>query len=305
MNRKIRWNMFKSYYWNYVMQLGWHKTEIVNSIFNLWVALWNHREEIIKILKGKYLYVKQVDLVLTTKCSLRCKECANLMQYYNRPYDIELDSICKSINALVNKVDEIGTVVLVGGEPFLYDKIDYVIERVIDEEKINDVNIYTNGSVIPTEKVLNILKESKCKIIVSDYGELSKKKHELVNECEKRNIRYYLKSKDLVWGNVGDMNCRNRDEKQLKKQFIKCNNFCRSILNGKLFYCPRASHGDDLGYIDTKSEEYVNLLDENLKVEEIIELLYSTHYFTACNYCNYGTKDFVPVIPGEQLTYIK
>lgn len=305
MDKKIKWNMCKSYYWNRVTELGWHKNRAINSICNLWIALWRYRKTIRMILEGKFFYVKQVELVLTTKCTLRCKECANLMQYYNRPYDIEVDSVCKAIKNLLNKVDEIDTVVLVGGEPLLYKNLHIVVEELIRERKVKAVDIYTNGSIVPAESVLAILRNSKCKLIISDYGKISGKKHDLVKACKTRKIKYHLKNKDLHWGYVGNMECRNRKERQLKKQFRKCGNPCRSILNGKLFYCPRASHGDDLGYAVAKKGEYVNLLNAGVSAEEIMRILYSSHYFTACNYCNYGTKDLVSIVPGEQLICAK
>lgn len=305
MDKKIKWKMCKSYYWDRVTELGWHKNRVINSICNLWVVFWRYRKKILMILKGQYLYVKQVELVLTTKCTLKCKECANLMQYYDRPYDIEVDSICQSIKNLLKKVDEIDTVVLVGGEPLLYKNLDSVVEELIINSKIKSIDIYTNGSIIPEEKVFNVLRSPKCKIIISDYGKISRKKYDLAKECETRKIRYHLKYKDLHWGYVGNMDCRNRNIRQLKMQFRKCSNPCRSILNGKLFYCPRASHGDDLGYVSTKKGEYVDLFNSDVGIEDIMKILYSSHYFTACNYCNYGTKDLVSVIPGEQLAYTK
>ena len=137
--------------------------------------------------------------------------------------------------------------------------------------------------------------------MISDYGKISRKKYELQDYCQKNKIRYHLKNEDLFWGYVGDMQFRGRTNRQLCRQFKKCNNFCRSILKGKLFYCPRAAHGDDLGYVDTMENEYVDLLKGNVSKKDILKIVYSEHFFSACNYCNYGTKEMVPVIPGIQV----
>ena len=38
---------------------------------------------ILQVLSGKKLAISYVELVVTTKCSLRCKYCSNLIQYYD------------------------------------------------------------------------------------------------------------------------------------------------------------------------------------------------------------------------------
>ena len=97
------------------------------------------------------------------------------------------------------------------------------------------------------------------------------------------------------------MRKRGRTSKQLKAQFKKCNNMCRSILNGKLYYCPRSGHGEDLEYVKTHNHEYVDLRKEKITTEELLKVIYSDHYFSACDYCNYGTNEMISIIPGEQM----
>ena len=38
-----------------------------------------------------YLALKYLDLLITTRCSLRCAKCSNLMQHYENPAHIETD----------------------------------------------------------------------------------------------------------------------------------------------------------------------------------------------------------------------
>ena len=42
---------------------------------------------------SKNLNLNSLDIVLTEKCSLKCKHCSNLMQYYEKPIDNEFDDI--------------------------------------------------------------------------------------------------------------------------------------------------------------------------------------------------------------------
>lgn len=298
----IRGKMFITCYKDQVKDKGWNHLTVFKKIINMVVTIWRERRKLFHIITGHYIYIRQVELVLTTRCSLRCKECANLMQYYDKPYEIKKETIEAEINNLLKNIDELHTVVLVGGEPFLYRQISDIIHMLSKLEKIKGINIYTNGTIVPTEEMAESLQNKKVKVIISDYGEISKRKTELTQYCSRNKIKFFLKNTDLIWGYVGNMNPRNRSKKQLIVQFRKCNNYCRSILNGRLYYCPRAAHGDDLGYVYTKADEFVDLLKPNVDVEEILGIIYSNNYFSACDYCNYGTKEMIPITPGVQLT---
>ncbi len=298
---KINIKMFILFYKEQVKKKGWDGIKWHMKIRNLCVVFNNDLNKLLKILLGKWIYVKQVELVLTTKCTLRCKECANLMQYYTKPYDIDKILILESLNKMLGCIDEIDTVVLVGGEPFIYKDISEIIEKVALNEKVNTIHIFTNGTILPKESCIKALQNRKVKIIISDYGKISRNKEKLVKYCVDNQINFYLKNEDLFWGLVGDMKKRGRTTKQLKTQFMKCNNMCRSILNGKLYYCPRAGHGDDLGYVKAYNYEYVDLRKEKISTEELLKVIYSDYYFSACDYCNYGTKEMISIIPGEQM----
>ena len=297
---KIRIQMCNIYIRDMARNRGWDNQNWLLKIKSLAIVLARYQMKLWKILRGRYTYLRQVELVLTTKCSLRCRDCANLMQYYSNPYDVETKDVITALENMVKYFDEINTVVLVGGEPFLYKNISEIILSIIDFPQIKHINIFTNGTIIPKEKDIYALAKDKVKIIISDYGEISRNKYDLMDFCKNQGINFYLKNKDLFWGFVGDMEPRKRTSEELRKQFRKCNNYCRSILNGKLFYCPRAAHGDDLGYVKA-DDECVNLLDDNVSKDEIMNVVYSTHYFSACDFCNYGTSEMISITPGVQI----
>lgn len=304
MDANTRMKMLNLYYRDRVKDLGFSHAKVMQKLWYMFYTMIRPDifKKMLKILMGKYSYIRQVEIVMTTKCSLKCRDCANLMQYYMNPYDTDFSTISFSINNLLNKIDEIGTVVLVGGEPFLSSNIKEIIDLIAENSKVDHIDIFTNGTILPQNETIISLKKKKVRVIVSDYGVISGKKMELVNICQKNGINVYLKTKDLHWGLVGDMKPRNRSNKALSKQFRNCNNYCRSILNGKLFYCPRAGHGMDLGIIKTHENEYVNLMKEEISSEDILRIVYSKNYFSACDYCNYGTKQMVNICPGVQLS---
>ena len=73
------------------------------------------------------LRVKHLDLVLTEKCSLKCKDCSNLMQYYTKPIDEDFEQMISALDKFMNSVDFVNEVRLIGGEPLMYKRIAEVI----------------------------------------------------------------------------------------------------------------------------------------------------------------------------------
>ena len=48
-----------------------------------------------------------MDVVITERCSLKCKDCANLMQYYEKPQNSDLEILFKSLDRMMECVDQI------------------------------------------------------------------------------------------------------------------------------------------------------------------------------------------------------
>lgn len=61
----------------------------------------------IKYAERNELVLQHCEIVVTEKCSLKCKDCANYIQYYTKPEDISIKSIIKSFDNLLNTIDKI------------------------------------------------------------------------------------------------------------------------------------------------------------------------------------------------------
>ena len=115
---------------------------------------------------SKNLNLNSLDIVLTEKCSLKCKHCSNLMQYYEKPIDNEFDDIILSIENFFGNIDYCYEIRLIGGEPLLFKKIDKVIEKLmIHSNKFGKIIIYTNGTIVPKGDRINALKITKFNLV--------------------------------------------------------------------------------------------------------------------------------------------
>ena len=66
----------------------------------------------IMTLKDEYiskglLDIKSLDVQVTERCSLKCKDCSNLMQYYTNPQNSVLNTMLKSIDRFMKCVNQI------------------------------------------------------------------------------------------------------------------------------------------------------------------------------------------------------
>lgn len=235
------------------------------------------------------LIMGHCEIVLTERCTLRCKDCANLIQYYKKPCDLDCDSIIQSFNQFLETIDTLLELRLLGGEPFLFSQLDRIIDAFIDNDKIKQITIYTNSTMLPTENVLKSLQRKKVSVHMSDYGKCSRKIKELDEVLTQNKINHYIHHYDK-WSDLGALESRDYSDENKEKMFGMCfMSKCYTFYRGKLYVCPRAAHGERLGAFHNKENEYIDfnsnegIMERKNKLKKLLE---ETKYIEACNYCN-------------------
>jgi organic radical activating enzyme len=253
-------------------------------------------------LKEGKLNVKTIDIQVTERCSLKCQDCSNLMQYYSRPQNSEENVMFKSIERFMSCVDSLDEFIVIGGDPFMHKEVYKVINKLATYDKNKRIVIYTNAKIVPKNQNLECLKNNKVLVYITNYGRDSIAHNAIVEVFKKENINYTT-FKRTTWLDCGRiMPYSNKSEEALEHQF---NNCCvsdlLSLLHGKLYRCPFAANAVNLEAIPKNSTDEVNLLDDNLNINELREqikrLCYDKKYITACSYCN-GRDYSVATIPS-------
>ena len=132
-----------------------------------------------------------LDVVITECCSLKCRNCSNLMQYYHKPENLDPEEVINSLRRIFGAV-RVSQLKILGGEPFVCQKtlmrtLEYLREEALD--RFDEVEIITNGTIIPSEECLRVMKETpKLKVLFSNYGELSSRLDEFMDICRKESI---------------------------------------------------------------------------------------------------------------------
>ncbi len=241
-----------------------------------------------KAIDNQKLNIKYIDIMITEKCSLKCKDCSNLMQYYQKPINSDLNILINSIDKIMDSVDKIFEFRVLGGEPFMNKEIGKVIKHLKKFDKVSQIVIYTNGTILPKGENLEELKNSKILMDITNYGNLSRNHDALIELCKKENIPYLTTIPK--WTDSGRINYQKKSEEKLKFMFKNCcTNDYLTLLNGKLYRCPFSANTMNLKAIPILQNEFIDLSKNYSKDElkkDMINLYYKPEYLTACNYCN-------------------
>ena len=238
--------------------------------------------------KENKLTVKHLDLVLTEKCSLKCKDCSNLMQYYAKPVDEDFEVLKKSLNNFLSSVDFVGEIRLIGGEPLLYKKIGDVMELILKYNNYNKIYVYTNGTIVFKNNKMNVFQNEKVLFRISDYGKVSKNVKPLEEELSRLNVNY-LTERVTRWQDCAKIKLYDRPK--TLNEFIYgncCVNQYLTLLHGKLYLCPFQAHAENLDAIPVNESQRIDLssVSQNSIKEKISKLYFETECLEACKYCN-------------------
>lgn len=266
-------------------------------------------------LEPEKVFLRSVDIIITERCSLKCKDCSNLMQYYEQPKNVPLDLINQSIDALCSLTDEIMEMRVIGGDAFMNKEWPKVVERLVGEAKVKRVVIYTNGAIVPKDEQAALLNHPKVLTVVTDYGPLSRNLPALREYFERHHVPHRVLTVDS-WLDCATIEKHARTPEENVAVYQEC---CAknmlSLSDGKLFRCPFAANADRLAAVPDIPGDYVDLLspkhatDDNALRREITDYVLNKDYLEICDYCKGRPLSGDEVTPAVQtakpLAYFK
>ena len=254
----------------------------------------------------------RIQFVITERCSLRCRDCISLMQYYEKPENVEIEDYIGSFDRLIRVVDNVSELRILGGEPYMNPDVYKVIERYVGLKKIATISVYTNGTIVPNEQNLRALENDKVILHISNYNHNEERVNKLIKEIKKYSIKYFVRNYD-AWNDCGKLECKGYSVEEMKKVFSKCfERGCYSFFRGKLHVCPRSAHAMYLKAMPDIKDDYVDLMENDISDIEIKKQLMNLTkktYIEACNYCQ-GPDYSTPNIPAaiqinKPLSYVR
>lgn len=245
------------------------------------------------------LYLGGIELNLTKRCSLKCRDCANLLQYYDRPERLDKDVVIRSLRNLLKALDGLAMLKLMGGEPLLeQDMLKEILKlpELTDGSKVLGIQIISNGTILFRKDLLEVMQENPyASVLLSNYKELSSKEEEIRRQLSEYQIPFAEIGDDDRWMDYGDPRCAVHNEAEALQLFSKCRSKenCCTILDGRLYHCPRAAHGAQLGFY-SDDDESTDLLDTEQLRERVSTFYHRKAPVEACTYCNNMCGKLIP-----------
>jgi organic radical activating enzyme len=232
------------------------------------------------------IYMRSLDLMITTKCSLKCKNCSNLMQYYVDPKHTEHHEILAALDILGENVDYISEYRVIGGEPLMNKDWADIVNEIIKKNAESKIDIYTNATISPKDEQLESFQDKNVNFIITDYNELSRNVDTMIEKLIKFNISFNREPAD-DWVDCSSIKHHKRPASQLEEVFKQCCvKYIYTLLHGKIYRCPFIANAANLNAIPDNSANYVDLFsNQNDLGQQLRRLVKEAKFFPGCDFC--------------------
>jgi MoaA/NifB/PqqE/SkfB family radical SAM enzyme len=261
---------------------------------NLFLSEFNEKQ------RNDKIYFNALDLNITDVCTLRCNGCAALIHHFKHAKNVSFDEIKKGIDNAKRFIDYIDFLHVRGGEPLAHPELCDILLYIQKTNFARKYTIITNGTILPNPKVISVLKETGCKIDISNYNESSRHLNELVELAQKHNISCRVIDYSF-WSRVREIAAEKHSEGAEKRK--QCHP-CINIKGPKFYICSFLAQEKELCHIPVDKTNSIDFTDPNCTREEFKEYLEGKIVPDGCSYCNGASQyqfdnDRIPV--GVQL----
>ena len=231
-------------------------------------------------------YMRSLDVMITTRCGMKCESCSNLMQYYKQHKNFDHEKILDSIDIIRKNVDFISEFRLIGGEPLMNKEWAKIANGVSERNPECEIFIYSNGTIAPKDEQLESFYGKKINFIITDYGKLSRNLTKLHDQLNKHNINY-VSTPATYWVDCSSIKHHKRSPSALKEVFKQCCvKYLYTLLHGKLYRCPFIANAANLNAIPDNPANYVDLFSKTKDTnQEIQRLIKVAKFFPGCDFC--------------------
>lgn len=244
------------------------------------------------------LFLFSVTVVINSICSLSCKYCTSYMHTYpvkNRK-NFPLSRIVEDIDRFFAAVDGVGTVTVMGGEPFLHPDLSDIVQAILNKSNVGVISISTSGTCRIQQKQLRGLNSKRVNISFSNYlASLNAKQqkifHDNVELVRNENIPHTVGVDMPQWIVPSTLYDRHLAMNALHKKKEDCvmPPRCVQLKNGKLHPCDFGSSVFNLEIADYPSD-YVDVA-ATASIPDLrkrILAFMNAPYYKCCGHCEFS-----------------
>lgn len=241
------------------------------------------------------LHMFSITLIVNSRCSLGCKYCTSYMNAYPRGkrQDIPLSRINADVDKFFAVMDSVGTITVMGGEPFMHKDISKIVTNLLSKENFGLISIATSGTYLIKSEQLEGLNDKRVNISFSNYesslNDIHKKiLHKNITMVENSGISHTLGVVMPEWSIPSTLFDQGYDVETMigkKKRCVQPPR-CMQIKNGKLHPCDFGTALYSLGVADY-SMDYVDIEHSQSKedLRNKIKKFITQPYYHSCGHC--------------------
>ena len=259
--------------------------------------------------------VHSLSCIVTERCTLKCEKCAICLPFFKYKNEYSKEKIKEEIDLAFEKIDFICDVTFTGGEPLLNKDLEEILRYISEKyrDRLGSCRIITNGTLTPSEGLLDCMSQNHIYAEISDYTKNVKQiEQKVLSNYEKfcaAGVHTYLLS-DNQWIDFGFKKVIHQEEseEEMSDFFEECATICRGYIDGKIWYCINARFAEQALGMEYDSNNMFDLKRMGNEEKEKIKLVefdigYNERgYLTMCRYCNGGyTNNTHYIEVGKQL----
>ncbi|WWR15766.1 radical SAM protein [Lachnospiraceae bacterium JLR.KK008] len=249
--------------------------------------------------------VYHVDMTVTTKCTFNCQGCNMFIPYYEKHFHYTLEQLKRNIDQFFSRIDYVVYFGLIGGEPMLNPVLKDVIVYLEENygSQFGTISYASNGSVLPSYEILEVMKKYGTHIVVSDYSDQIpyQERLDLLEARFKEYGIHYDRKPSIIWCDFGFPESPfRRNEIELKEHLACCRPEWNGLNDGKFYYCNVSWSAEKSGRYKLCPEDYIILEEidpeDKYACHKLVELSRGTSSF--CRICGGCGKDNTNYIPA-------
>lgn len=259
--------------------------------------------------------LSKIDTVITSRCTLRCRDCNLFIGYAKQHTDMGLQDLQRNFDTFFDSVDFVYEYTLLGGEPFMHVDLDKILSYLMENygNRVGKVNLISNGTVVPCDNVLELMKKYEMSVHISDYTQsvkYEKKLAKVIETFKKTGIEYYVIPNN-TWKDV-KYPVKEFTAENPREHMLLCGHSTHSVGNGKLYWCDPAFAAECFTGFKAMEDDFLDLVrnkEDNSKYQATLNILKymlgdvnEKGYMSICEKCaGVGKDNSVIVTAGLQM----
>lgn len=223
--------------------------------------------------------LSKIDTVITSRCTLRCKNCNMFISHMAEAYDMSIDSLKRNFDIFFESVDYVYEYTLLGGEPFVHKDLVEIISYMGNTygKRIGRINLISNGTIVPNDEVIQTMIRYHVTVHISDYTcsvPYDNKLKEVIGRFSQAGIEYYVIPNNTWKDVVYPQNTYTAVDP--RSHMLLCGHSTHSVDNGRLYWCDPAFAAEHFMGFPSKGDDFLDLAEnkrDNAKYEASLNII--------------------------------